>query len=162
MVEEVFGGPSEDGAYDIDFTGVEESRIILAGVYPVRVDESEIKNSGASGQPTLYLTLEIMGPEKYVGRKLRASISLQAQVRFRIQQALAALGYAKEELQGRIRLVPSALVERTCGAVVSIGTNNGEQVNNVSRFVPIEKVPAENIGSPEAPFAAGGSEESVF
>jgi hypothetical protein len=145
-------GAAEDGTLDIDFTGVEETRVIPEGVYPARVQDAEIKNSASSSQPTLYLKLELLGPEKYVGRTLFYTVSLQATARGLLQTALVGLGFPKDDLRAKIRLNPAALLERVCGVRVTVQTYDGDLTNRVNKLVPIGKVPAELMAAPEAPF----------
>lgn len=162
---------AEDGAYDLDFTDVEETRIIPVGTYPARVEEADIKASANSGQPTLYLTFELLGPERYVGRKLRYAVSLQKQALSRVRNVLSSLAFPLEELKGQVRLRPAMLLDRTGGIRVEVRTNQqGEQVNGIARMTTIDKVPAESVAGPEAPFetgtsgstAAGSDEPKVF
>ena len=155
MVDEIVRA-NEDGAYDLDFTDVEETRIIPVGTYPARVEEADIKASANSGQPTLYLTFELLGPEKYVGRKLRYAVSLQKQALSRVRNVLSSLAFPLEELRGQVRLRPAMLLDRTGGIRVEVRTNQqGEQVNGITRMTTIDKVPAESVAGPEAPFEPG-------
>ena len=144
---------NDDGTINIDFTGLAEERLMPDGVYPARVEDAEIKLSSSSNNPTLYLNMELLGPEAYAGKRLRTTVTLQHQYRDMLQKALIALGYPREEVQGGIRLDPAMLLEKTCGAVVGHQTYEGEITNQINRLVPIARC---NVGemTPGVPFDA--------
>jgi len=145
-----------DGAVDIDFTGVEETRLIPEGIYPARVDEVNVKNSASSGAPALYFTFELLGPAKYVGRKQFFVVSLQGQARGILQSVLVGLGFPMSDLKGPVHLNPMVLLDQTCGVRIGTQTYEGELRNRVTKVMSIDKVPAEMTTDPAAPFSDGG------
>lgn len=148
-----------DGTIDLDFTGVEETRLIPEGIYPARVDSVDVKNSASSGAPALYFTFELTGPLKYVGRKLFFVVSLQAQARGILQSVLVGLGFPMSDLKGPIHLSPMVLLDQTCGIRIGTQTYEGELRNRVMKVMSIDKVPADMAADPAAPFGEAGADD---
>ncbi len=138
---------------DLDFSGVSDLAVIPAGMYPARVDACHVAASRASGEPTLYFEFVLLGPGDLAGRKARYSRSLQTSARPYLKRALAALGYAKEQLAGRLRVRPEELIEMTCAIRITNEVRDGEPTYSVARMYPITKATGAQIAPAEAPFS---------
>jgi len=138
---------------DLDFSGVSDLAAPPPGMYPARVDECHAALSKTSGEPTLYFQFVLLGPEGFVGRKVRHSRSLQPQSRPYLKRALAALGYTQEQLESHLRVRPEELVDMTCAIRITNAMRDGEMTYGVARMYPITQATGAQIAPAEAPFS---------
>lgn len=136
MMDDLMAGDLFDGELlNLDLTDVPDMGAIPPGLYPARVIEADVRNSEASGTPTLYLTLELTGPEEYVGRKLFFTNSLSQKARGFLKETIRALGFPLQ-----CKLHPMDMVDRECAVKVINETYEGEQRSRVRRLYPPTKL----------------------
>jgi hypothetical protein len=142
----------------LDFTGVSAGfEPLPVGKYNVRVDKAEYGTSQNSGQPKVEVTLKVTNPPKYRGRIIWNHLSLQQQALFRVKQLLIALGYPKEELEGKIDVDLTDIRGMECTVTVAHKQREDGSVQmNVTKFEEL-KDPDELEAVETSSDSAGGS-----
>ncbi len=120
----------------VDFSQAKGFEVIPVGVYPVTVEETEVKQSNSSEYPYINWTLEIASGE-FAGRKLWMMTSLSPKATFRLRDALKAMGETDPSIEeDEFEMDPDDYLGKSALAVVTQEEYNKTMRNRVDELKP--------------------------
>jgi len=114
----------------------EERKVLQPGRYLVEIEDAMLGEGKTSGQPVVTWTFRLLEGEP--GRRLFFTMSLQPQALWRLQALLRALG---ERAEGEFEFEPEDYIGRRVIAEVVTRERNGEEREDIARFLPAGKAP---------------------